>query len=429
VKTRCPESATDWADSYSADVPSVGLALQDDEGSSEAEDWTGGGLHFTPEGTAGITFGVDGDGGRKAVEFPGGSAHLLCPDTDLGDVVTGPVSVWARVMMPAAFTNNAPFFGKRASGGGRWYTPCRELSNLATIGILTDDADAVGVQSFTLPAIAAIAEQWASVITTIDPNAGLYSIRAKVDGGPVLGGVAPWTPMEIVTGGGLSIGAHTSASVAVGYRCSYFAAWGQGKPALTDAQIDEILNASFDDETSHPFWTTIENAIHAWVVRGTGLAEAKVIWSGQNSPRPEGTHATLKIVAVNRNGPDWSDTVEDGDDVTFHSRGPREIVLSIQCFDGAATGALNSAARLDKTLALAALPTQQAAFQAAGVGYLRSGSVKHIGGVMGSVFEPRAQVDVTLSMFSDVSEPGSLIEFVEIENDGASIYVPSNPLA
>jgi hypothetical protein len=262
------------------------------------------------------------------------------------------------------------------------------------------------------------------VITVIDSEAERITIatpfgRTAATFGSVVAG--DLSPVHAFAVGG------QGDQVPVGMLCGYLA-HGTGH-ALTIAQQDEILNASLDVEAEHPFWTTIEDAIHAWVVRGTGLAEAKVIWAGYNSDRPTGTHATLKIVAVNRNGPDWSDTVEDGDDVTFHSRGPREIVLSIQCFDGAATGALNSAARLDKTLALAALPTQQAAFQAAGVGYLRSGSVKHIGGVMGSVFEPRAQVDVTLSMFSDVSEPGSLIEFVEIENDGASIYVPSNPLA
>jgi hypothetical protein len=417
VKTRYPESAADWADSYSAQLPGVGLSCQDDEGSDQAEDWTGGERHF--DAISSVVFGVDGESGRKAIQLGATSARLVCSDDVFMDPGAGPCAAWARVKIPSE-TAFRMLFGQNGADP-RWYAQAHGTSEV--INILVDDGPfsrQVGVGS--LPDHVGA---WIDVITRIDPDSGRLHIDTSFGRNTITYGNV--TPADLSPIHALSIGGNTQTPI--GYEVGYFAAWNQDQPALTDAQVAEILNAPLDVETAHPFWTTIEDAIHAWVVRGTGLAEAKVIWAGQNSPRPEGTHATLKIVAVNRNGPDWSDTVEDGDDVTFHSRGPREIVLSIQCFDGAATGALNSAARLDKTLALAALPTQQAAFQAAGVGYLRSGSVKHMGGVMGSVFEPRAQVGVTLSMFSDVSEPGSLIEFVEIENDGASIYVPSNPLA
>lgn len=54
-------------------------------------------------------------------------------------------------------------------------------------------------------------------------------------------------------------------------------------------------------------FTTIEDALHAWVVAGSGLASASVQWGMQNQPRPAGPWISLQVIGIDPVGDDWTD--------------------------------------------------------------------------------------------------------------------------
>jgi hypothetical protein len=256
-------------------------------------------------------------------------------------------------------------------------------------------------------------------------------------------------------------------------------------------------------------WTTIEDAIQAWVVISTGLAGDHCIWSRQNRGRPSGPFALLSVGPVLRQGQDWVDyaanplsffpiTVSsvvgstlttatphglaqgDGaiqvdaskyglatgtdywayptgasslqlassfqnawvptlltlsaDSGTFHlistpntfkagsellakSRGMRKTTITVQIFGGGGEGSTSPEAMLDAVVAR--LPRQASTLRAAGVGVMNVGAVRAIGGggggvVDSAVFEPRAILDVTLSLKSEVQDPETFIEQVQV---------------
>lgn len=51
----------------------------------------------------------------------------------------------------------------------------------------------------------------------------------------------------------------------------------------------------------------LEDAIHAWIVAGSGLAAGQVIWYGQNGPAPSGTYITVRMRSIRPTGNDWVD--------------------------------------------------------------------------------------------------------------------------
>lgn len=49
-------------------------------------------------------------------------------------------------------------------------------------------------------------------------------------------------------------------------------------------------------------WDAITNAMHAWVVAGSGLSDQKVVWGQQDAPRPEYPAITLRIANISELG-------------------------------------------------------------------------------------------------------------------------------
>jgi hypothetical protein len=58
-------------------------------------------------------------------------------------------------------------------------------------------------------------------------------------------------------------------------------------------------------------WTTIEDAIQAWIVAGSGLAADHVTWSGQTAPRPVGEFISMTLTMLERRGRDWVDQADN----------------------------------------------------------------------------------------------------------------------
>lgn len=74
------------------------------------------------------------------------------------------------------------------------------------------------------------------------------------------------------------------------------------------------FGAGFDigaDAASAIKWTTIEDAIRAWIVFGSRLADDHVIWSQQTSPRPAGQFISLRLMMLEHRGRDWLDRYDN----------------------------------------------------------------------------------------------------------------------
>ena len=54
-------------------------------------------------------------------------------------------------------------------------------------------------------------------------------------------------------------------------------------------------------------WTTIQNAIHSWVVNGSGLPADKVIWAQQYAPRPAEPAISMRLSILDDIGVPWLD--------------------------------------------------------------------------------------------------------------------------
>jgi hypothetical protein len=167
--------------------------------------------------------------------------------------------------------------------------------------------------------------------------------------------------------------------------------------------------------------TTIESAIQAWIVAGSGLAGAKVIWAGQGGNRPAPPYIAIDGIGLNQFGQDWKrhtydDDADPGEEITNYVEGHREIVLSIQCFATSPLGTSAAMAILNSVVAKSRLPTVAAALLAAGVAVRRFDTINALGEVVGATaWEPRAVLTAHIGVASSVNEIGTFIETVETE--------------
>lgn len=170
-------------------------------------------------------------------------------------------------------------------------------------------------------------------------------------------------------------------------------------------------------------WSTIESAIHAWVVAGSGLAGERVVFSGQNHPRPAKPFVTIRLDLSGPIGVPWlavSNTAGSpaGQEITRTSGSMKTLGVSMQAFSDSAAGAASPQAILGAVANAAGLASVRDALNTANVGVNSIGSVQRIDGVINSTrFEPRATMQVTCSVPAEVSETGTYIETVEVTNE------------
>jgi hypothetical protein len=121
---------------------------------------------------------------------------------------------------------------------------------------------------------------------------------------------------------------------------------------------------------------------------------------------------------------DTATTTHAGAEIISRARGTRTATVSIQAFPAAGVvgGATSARALLELVRAHAALPTRREALRVAGIGLAPLGAVSSIDGVIGSaLFEPRATLEATLHLASEVTETGTYIESAllqRVDEDG-----------
>lgn len=168
-------------------------------------------------------------------------------------------------------------------------------------------------------------------------------------------------------------------------------------------------------------WVQIENALHAAVVAGSGLAATNVVWAQQEGKTPAGPWISLRFRRVESAGLDFLHHEEPATpeaDPVYHLCGYRRLTLQITQYNGAATGVSMPVAIIDGVRTYAAGPAALDSLGAAGIGSLSFSPTIVIDGIANVTdFEPRAVCDATFLVPSDVVIPMTTIRSVELTGE------------
>lgn len=167
-------------------------------------------------------------------------------------------------------------------------------------------------------------------------------------------------------------------------------------------------------------WATIQTALHAWIVAGTGLAVGRVVWANQAMPQPQRPYVTLRLMALAPVGHDGVHSTTNlaapaGEEVTLTVEGRRHLTVGVQAYASAVTGAGTAAELLAKAQTALSLPTVHAGLRAAGLAVLNEGGITDLSALLETKFEGRAAMDVRFHCVDEVAEKTGYIATVEIE--------------
>ena len=261
-------------------------------------------------------------------------------------------------------------------------------------------------------------------------------------------------------------------------------------------------------------WDAIQNALHAWVVGGTGMDATKCRWAQQDAPRPEEPGIIMRLTMFDDLGMPWVDhhvnyltfaditvtavddaantltkvahtlltgdgpvqmegvdlplnlaedtnywiirvdadkvklaanfvdamngvaidlgdagsgtikivdttrTLRAGQEIKYLARSTVKATLSLECFTYDGVGANMATSILNRLRAKAPLPSQRAILEGANIGLTGFDRVFALMGTRDAfLFEPRASLNVQLTLVSEDEETGTIIERVEITNE------------
>lgn len=194
-----------------------------------------------------------------------------------------------------------------------------------------------------------------------------------------------------------------------------------------------ILDTVRDDALLQPIdWTTIEAALHGWVIATLGLGDESVIWSDQNIAQPAYPYISMKRGNIVEGGglTDELRTFTDltqalGEEIEMLTVGPREFTLNIQAHVDECNGAndpnLNSVKLLSKLQASLAQLSVCSLLSTAGMAVIERLGVQDISLVLNGQFINRASFDVRIRTTSVMTERTGFIDKVQLKSDDLGI--------
>ncbi len=146
-------------------------------------------------------------------------------------------------------------------------------------------------------------------------------------------------------------------------------------------------------------WEDIENAMHAAVVRASGLAPAQVVWSYQNVNAAAEDYVEIHFGGEIQIGQDWVRSSQDlsrpnGQEIRQEIFGTREVPFEITCFTSATTGSA-AARRLAELIRTKLwLDSVRAGIRKARVSPFDSSPVSYVPDIPAAGFRGRAVVTI-----------------------------------
>lgn len=166
--------------------------------------------------------------------------------------------------------------------------------------------------------------------------------------------------------------------------------------------------------------TTIEDALQAAVVAASGIAADRVRWAEQNLGRPDtrGPWISMRLLSLVESGPPWVDIVRQGGNILHTARCALVGSVSLQCFEGAASGTSSAIAILERVRAKLVLPSIADVLAAANVAITGRGPTTSTAGqISAAAIEPRAMLELRFTGASEVTEVGGYIETADLNRD------------
>lgn len=177
-------------------------------------------------------------------------------------------------------------------------------------------------------------------------------------------------------------------------------------------------------------WTTIENAILAWVMAASGLPERLIRWEWQRGERPAETYIVLQIDDVMKVGRDWK-VVDDapvpvaGAELRVRSFGHRVGTLRMQCFLGRGdTADLTVKILVD---VVSELEAHVYDLDLNGVGIGDVSPVRLAVGGRKTTLDARSIVEFGLHFGSVAESRSTYIERMQVTVNGSELWVPDPP--
>lgn len=182
-------------------------------------------------------------------------------------------------------------------------------------------------------------------------------------------------------------------------------------------------------------WTTIDDALHAWIVSALSITAARVIWANQNLPQPAYPYVTLQhpgLVEVGTLDETISSTdltADPGEEIELLTTGPREFTLTVTAHVDVGTDAYNSDAQATALLSLAQSSLGQRsvldALSVAGIAIIERLPVLDTSVVVNGEWNSQATMDVRMRVTSEMTEQIGYIDKVKLtstfENAQASL--------
>lgn len=183
-------------------------------------------------------------------------------------------------------------------------------------------------------------------------------------------------------------------------------------------------------------WTTIDNALIAWVMVASGLDANHVIFADRGGPRPSAPYIEISIPSIGGAGcQDWRvyDNAPNpvaGAELRVRARGMRMATIALQCF--AVDGGGDAATRMLSDV-ISALPLNEYALDLAGLGIGDIRPVQLVQGRRGSILEPRAVAELDVHLASELESRETYIERIQIAihetttNTNVTKWIPTPP--
>lgn len=161
-------------------------------------------------------------------------------------------------------------------------------------------------------------------------------------------------------------------------------------------------------------WATIRPAIQQWIASSSGYGVDKVIWADDGGDQPQLPYISLSLPITTPHGTDWrvTDLAPEqppvaGQELRVRSQGMRTATLTVQCY--AVRASLNAASSALEDV-VASIPLFSDTLDGAGAGIGDVGAVKTIAGSRSGLLEPRAIVEITLHLGSELEGRETYVE-------------------
>lgn len=122
-----------------------------------------------------------------------------------------------------------------------------------------------------------------------------------------------------------------------------------------------------------------------------------------------------------------ADTLRAGEEIVQLARGEVRVTLTLTCHAGVAVGTDMAVAILNRLVARQMFESQTSILNDANVSVVNVGKVHPVNGIKdGVMFEPRARMDVVLSMASEDSEFNTIIQHADVTDltNGGTTRIP-----